>query len=339
MIRTIFLHGPLAKRFGAGPYRLHANNFRELLSGLSLLHPGFKRELLQHTDLCIMLADPETKKHTFLETHELGLSFSTWPELHLGVGTKGSAGGAEFVAAYFFEVGTAAYYAAYAVAYVAIVVAVSYAVSAIMMSMTDVPSTEDGSRKQDKSSLFNGPENRESQGGRVQLVFGKFLVGSYTISQSIEARRQAIGMVDTLSAATNTTVGMNIFANDVGLVSPYVTSYVIDGNTTTVTSNHVSGNLGGAVYSGAGYTIAITYYGDVSFTASTDITVNVSINCTSSFNTFTQALTCTATTPPDPYEYNGGGGGDGMSGGGDSSTGEGGGGGGGDAAGVGTGTA
>lgn len=311
MIRTIQLHGPLAETFGEGPYRFQANTFRELMAGMQMHHPTFRRELLKYDDLAVMLGDPETREHTFLTTEELGMSFGRWPELHIGVGKRGNAEGAAAVAAYFFQAGTTAYYIAYAVAYVAITVAVSYAVSAVIASLSDTPSTEDGERKQSKSDLFNGPDNRDAQGGRAQLTFGRFRVGTYTLSQSIEARRQAIGVTDSLVIEEGTTGTLNVFANDKGLVNPTVVQFRMADNTLV---------SAGGTYTGAGYTVSVAANGNVTFTSvggSGGIETGLHMDCLNEGVPFDQGLALGVTLNYSYYDYNGGGGGGGGGGEGD----------------------
>lgn len=301
MIRKIYLHGALAEKFGEGPYELEVDTFRELMAGMQMLHPTFRRELLKFDDLSLMLGDPETRKHTFLTTEELNMTFGRWPDLHMGVGKRGNAEGAAAAAAYFFQAGTTAYYIAYAVAYVAITFAVSYAVSAVISSLSDTPSTEDGERKQSKSDLFNGPENRDAQGGRAQLVFGRFRVGTYTLSQTIEAQRQAIGITDSLVVTEGETGTLNVFANDKGLVNPTVTQFRMADGTLVAA---------GGTYTGVGYTLTIASNGDVSFATtvgSGGLETGCHMDCTNGGVPFDQGLALGIQTNYQYYDYGGGG--------------------------------
>ena len=253
MIRDIYLAGPLADRFGAGPYRLKADNIRELISGLTMHHPSFRRELLRHHDLAIL--KKKGSKVAYVDSAELDFQFGDWPELHLAAGEFGSAEGAAAVAAYFAQAGTAAYYAIYAVSYVAITAAVSYGVSVIAQSLADTIDTSDAKRAENKSFLFNGPDNRETQGGRVQLLYGRFRCGSYTLSQSLEARRQAVGISDSLTTEEGTPISVNIFRNDYALVSPTVVSFTVNGTTTSA----------GGTLTTPTYTLTIASNGDLTF--------------------------------------------------------------------------
>jgi predicted phage tail protein len=243
MLRNIRFHGDLAEKFGEGPYLLEADNFAEMLSGLCSIHSNFRHELLKYDDLAILKQRGDDFR--YVEQEELGFQFGNWPNIHLSVGKRGSAEGAAAVAAYFAEAGTAAYYAIYAISYVAIIAAVSYGVSQIMMALSDVQNLSSESAKSNKSTLFNGPDNRENQGGRVQLVYGRFQVGSYTLSQSLEARRVAIGLDNSITitegavGAFGASAYFNIFDNDIvdGVTSSSgvaVVNMIVDGTYFTI---------------------------------------------------------------------------------------------------------
>jgi predicted phage tail protein len=290
--KLVYLHGPLAKSFGPGPWKFKANNLRELFAGLTMLHPTFRRELIKHQDLCVMKVKGE--KVAFLTENELAFNFGDYEELHVGVGKVGNvAEGAAATAAYFFAQGTTAYYIAYAVAYVAITAAISYAISTVITSLADVPASDEAAKKQQTSSLFNGPENRDAQGGRVQLIYGRFLAGSYTLSQNIEARRQAIGIDNSLAVETGSSAGMNVFSNDFGLVNPAVADFVIDGVTRAP-----------GTYALTGYTITVASNGDLTFAPTSDnLTITVLLNCTSTANNFDQTTVLTSVPVYVPYDH------------------------------------
>lgn len=315
MKRTIYLHGPLASTFTGEPIELHCRNLRELFAGLTSRFPTFKRELLKYPDMALMMVDGDHV--TYLQEDELHFDFGSAPELHLGVGNR--AGGAEaaaYVAAYFAE-GTFAYYAAYAITYVVVTAAIAYAVSAVVTSLADTVSTEETKRKQEKSTLFNGATNNPIQGGRVQLVYGRFEVGSVTLTQEIEAIRQSIGLNDTLTVNGNTTGTMNVFSNDSGLTSPSVVNYTYNGTTYSV---------GSTVTVTGGWTFSINSAGLVSVDASSyngegDITV--AVHCTDTTNTFDNQLRIRIQYMYD-FRYDGGGGDGPGSGPGDGGAGDGG---------------
>lgn len=274
------------------------------------------KELRRYPDVAIMTKRGE--EVAFISQDELSWTLGNWPEIHVAAGVEGAGTGAEAVYAYFVQAGYSTY-AAFAIAAV-YTIAVSVVISSIMQSLAETPQTEERASSV-RSTLFNGPENRTNQGGRVQLGYGLFRVGSYTINQDMYALRMGLGAADTISLQEGTSASKNVFENDYHLTAPTVTNFIINGTTTAA---------GGTWTNGAG--VDITGLSDGTFTVdSTGLTPDGSaleftadITASDAGTTFTQKLSVVIS--PDWGRISGGGGGGGDSSGdagGDGSAGDG----------------
>lgn len=260
--RQVYLHGPLATTYGAAPFTFRAETVSELLSGLSVLCPGFKRELLRYSQVSIVKV--RDGQLLGVRREEYGLRFGQAQELHLWADVD--VAGAESFALYFGSYMSAAYVAAYVV----YTVALMYVMGQIVQGLADTITTEDA-KPSNASSLFNGPENKVRQGARVQLNYGRFRVGSVTLNQQMTSVRQAITKGDVLDMIVSTTGTLNVFANDVFLVTPAVTSFVVNGVTTTAGGTNSSLAGTSVTVTAAGLVTVVDTLGSV---RSFDITVN-----------------------------------------------------------------
>lgn len=227
-MREVFFHGALAHTFTAEPQRFIADNWQEMLSKLTSRFPTFKRELMKYDDLCILKARPGTNETSFVTKGELQFNFGNWPQLHIGVEKKGS--GETAALAILEALHITATTTAIIVTEVILNVAVALALNAVMASLADTPDVSEKKKKDVSSSLFSAPENKMAQGGRVPLIFGTFLVGSYTLSQNIEAKRGQIGIDDVLTVIEGQSASVNIFTNDFYAIAPSITTFAVAGN-------------------------------------------------------------------------------------------------------------
>jgi len=239
MTKRIFLHGPLAERYGTAPFTFKADNARELFSALRVFCPGFLVELRKFSDVAIIKKRGD--EIAGVPKDEFDLNFGNWDELHVIAGVK-AAGATEFAtwAATTFASGTTYYTAAYVAAYAVYAIAVNYAISAVIQSMQTTPKTE-SAKSANESSLFDGPENIAKPGARVQLNYGEFRVGSVTINQKMTAIRQALAANDSVSLEEGKTASINILTNDYFATAPTIASFVINGVTTAVGGTYVTG--------------------------------------------------------------------------------------------------
>jgi predicted phage tail protein len=224
MVRDVFLYGPLAETFGAGPHRLYFKGMRDFFAAMSHQFPTFMRELKRYNGMAIMKRDPVKDKFAWVEESHLNMQFGTWPEIHMGVDREGHqvVEAIAAVAAWWSSLSAAATFAIY--------VGVTIAVVSIMKSMAEVTDNSEANKKADsKSTLFDKPENKTSQGGRVQLLFGTYIASSYTLSQRLRAVRGSIGIEDLLSVQEGSEGRVNLFSNDFMAVSSRVISFSVAG--------------------------------------------------------------------------------------------------------------
>lgn len=293
MIREIILHGPLAEKYGKEPLVFSADNVQQLMRALEIFCKGFKKELRKYSHIAVV--KEKDKRLDCLTPNEYNINFGTADKIHV-VADVTAAGAATFAAA-IAEYGTFTYYAAYAI----YTVALMYVMGQVIQGMQDTIGTEQG-KPDNKSSLFNGPENRSLQGARVQLNYGIFRVGSVTVNQEMTGVRQAITKSDNISLVVNTTTTLNIFSNDTYTIAPTVTNFTVNGVTTTA---------GGTNTSITGVSITITAAGLVTVvdTSGTPQTITVTIVATDSGQTINQNLQIDITNVPEDYWAGGGGGG------------------------------
>jgi predicted phage tail protein len=238
-MRDVYLTGPLAQTFGPGPHRLLAKNLRQLLAGLESRFPGFKRELIKNSDMAIAKVDGS--KVVYVDEQLLTFDFGDrWKELHIGVGTRGSdpvSIGAAWTALGATAIGTAVQ-----------TIIISYAITKVMSYLSETTDVSEATQKADnKSTLFDGPGNKVTQGARVGLLFGEFLASSQTLSQALNAKREVVIQADDMTviegAAPQT---VNIFANDYGQNSGLqhtVTTFVVDGTTKNAGETYYAPNI------------------------------------------------------------------------------------------------
>ena len=224
MLRDVYLHGPLAETFGAGPHRLYFKGMRDFFAAMTHQFPNFMRELQRYNGMAIMKRDPVKDKFAWVEESHLNMQLGAWPEIHMGVDREGHqiVEAALAIASWWSSLSAAATFAIY--------VGVTIAIVSIMTSMAEVTDNSEAKKKADsKSTLFDRPENKTTQGGRVQLIFGKYIASSYTLSQRLRAVRGSIGMEDMLSVQEGDEGRVNLFSNDVQVVSARVVSFSVAG--------------------------------------------------------------------------------------------------------------
>lgn len=303
-VRTVLLHGPLAEKYGKEPLVFSADTVHQLMKALEVFCKGFKQEIRKYSHFAIV--KEKDKVLNCIKPEEYVIGFGSADKIHLVADV--TAAGAETFALSIASSGTLAYYAAYAI----YTVALMYVMGQVIQGMQDTITTEKG-KPDNKSSLFNGPENRSMQGARVQLNYGIFRVGSVTVNQIMTSERQAIAKTDYISMYVLSTGTVSIFANDTYLTTPLVTNFIVNGATTAA----------GGTYSGiAGVTISVTAAGLVTVveSAGTSRDISISITATDGAQNIDQIVNVRV-SPKPPENHGGvgpGGRGNGGGGGGDS---------------------
>ncbi len=270
MLRTIHLHGALAKRFGATPFAMSVDDLQALFSGLEANFPGFRSELRQHKRVAIGL--DTGGKIEFLTEERFAWSFGSANEIHIALDEHGA--GAEAAAVVATEiVGTWASVSgwtavAYAAVYVATIAALAYISSSLIKSLAEKPEVS-RTGKEDPSPLFDQAVNLEGQGHPIPLLYGLFKCSTVVISADIVSEKNTFVVDDSSVGFLEQTLSGNIYDNDAGQGELTLLRFVIGGVTYAP----------GASYNSGGVTFTINANGDYSATCAS--VVELSVACIS----------------------------------------------------------
>jgi len=226
MLRDIHFYGSLAKTVGHEKLSLSVNDVQMLFRSMERVKPGFTQDVAALKDICFVLKDGEKIKS--LTADDLSWRFGDYKEVHIAGGEDGA-----FITAAMF-VGT--FLAEYAVAAAIVAnIVISVAVGAIVSSMTSMPTTNNNEPvDQRKSNLFDGAVNNVSQGGPIPLVYGRFRVGSTTISSDVTTEKMSAANDDTITVAEGSSVSGNVLSNDIrGDTASSVVSFKVASTTTS----------------------------------------------------------------------------------------------------------
>lgn len=215
MLRKIYLHGELARDYGAGPWELNADTPTSCVRGLCARMPELKQRLRQ--GYYHFVRDDITPENSFSQEaveHRFGLgnaeSVHILPEVAgsgskgsslklvagivlLGIATAGAAGvlggaaaasgGLSFGASAGLGLGLGITWGNIAM------IGVGLALQGVSGMLAPAPELGDAmgaeNPQERPSFLFNGPVNVQEQGGSVPLVFGRCRTGSTVISAGI----------------------------------------------------------------------------------------------------------------------------------------------------------
>jgi predicted phage tail protein len=190
IVRTVRLSGKLGAQFGR-VHRLAVASTAEAVRALSVMIPGFERELMTSRDRGVAYA-------CFLGKKNIGLD-----QLHLSGGTEDirispriagakSGGflqivlGVALIAAAVFIPGVGTF------ASTMISMGASMAIGGVLQMLVPQQSTSAAADVDNGASYnFNGPVNTTAQGNPVPVLYGRMVVGSAVISAGILAQDQA----------------------------------------------------------------------------------------------------------------------------------------------------
>lgn len=196
MLRKIYLHGRLGKKFGK-LYQLDCASPAEAFRALIHMVPGFRDEI-QIGEYRVRTT--KRGKNTEFDAEMLQMEVAD-ADIHvtpLIAGRKNRGGLKAIIGIIIFAIavvvtgglaglvapiGTAGAIGLTAWGMVAMF-GVALALSGIAMMMSPVPKMSNR-KKEEESFLFNGAENTFEQGGPVPLVYGQHLVGSTIVSAGI----------------------------------------------------------------------------------------------------------------------------------------------------------
>ena len=211
-VKTIYLHGDLKEKYGES-FRLAVNTVREACNALALMVPGFKQSVLgEKRDRMYRVVRGDLNKGLDLDEDTV-VSFSIGnAPVHIvpivqgakdqGVG-KIIFGALLFGAGALMGFGSAGFTMTGAAATTGVQVArlgLGIALSGVAQMLSPSPgsvSSESPDRRE--SFLFNGAVNRATQGLPVPLCYGKFLVGSVTVSAGIETDDVVVSDIESTS--------------------------------------------------------------------------------------------------------------------------------------------
>ena len=276
MIRTIHLHGQLAKKYSEEPIHLDVDDFIELMNGLECVLPGFRRELRKSSQMAVALKSNEGVR--FIDENSLGSSFGFDTEIHIATDESGS--GAEIATAIVSYMGWTST-AAYIATYIAVTIAIAYVAGAVAQSLAEKPDTSKREGQERTSALFDQAVNLQGQGHPVPLLYGRFKCGSVVISSDVRTEKNAIATDDTIQVTSGETATGNIFSNDIDGGTLVLTNFVVAGVTRNPGETYTaSGQYTVTIGSNGAYTITTTapFIGDinVTYTASSSTTPTAS---------------------------------------------------------------
>lgn len=211
MLRTIHLHGALAKQF-APSYRLAVETPAEGLRGIMCQVKGFEQAIREGEFVCIRGSLDEGVE---CDVDLLKMNFGGCEDFHIipaAVGRKSGAGkillgilmiGAVFLTggmaiASFGVAATAAEFGAItfgglifssALSALAVGVGAVMVLSGAAQLLSPMPTGGDTGTDTKAGYLFNGAINTAEQGGACPLVFGRIRAGSVVVSAGITAER------------------------------------------------------------------------------------------------------------------------------------------------------
>lgn len=237
-VRSIYMHGALATKFGYPEISLDVASPREALNALANQVPGFT-EYVRHYDWQIIVGDVETGRS--LGANELDFRPGKRPFHIVPVVAGAKKGGAAkiiagvvLIALTVVTAGMAAPIGAGALGMGATIGGTSitlgnvamFGVSMVLSGVSSLlaPTPEFSkpaeSVAQNSSHLFDGPQNVAEQGGPIPLVFGRFEVGTTVISSGISTEKVQIAEEKQPTGSTNDTNGSGGQggSNDAGVI-------------------------------------------------------------------------------------------------------------------------
>lgn len=188
MLRTVYLHGALAEKFGP-EFKLDVASPGEAVRALCSQLPGFEQTIREGEWRCIrgdfdsgIDCDEELIKLHFGNVRDFHIMAKAYGEKKKGIG-KTILGIILMVTAFFIAPFASPYLTA-AVFYAGL----SLTLSGVAMMLSPTPKQPEGV-DQKEGFLFNGAANTSSQGGACPLVFGRIRAGSVVVSAGISADR------------------------------------------------------------------------------------------------------------------------------------------------------
>ncbi len=210
-VKTIYLHGDLSAKYGES-YRLAVNTVKEACNALALMVPGFKDSVIgEKRDRLYRVVRGDVDKGFEMDEDTVSSFMIGQAPVHIVPIVKGSKdqgigkiifGALLFGAGALMGFGTG-FTLTGAAATTGVQVArlgVGLMLAGVGQMLSPSPgSVSSESPERRESFLFNGAVNRATQGLPVPLCYGKFLIGSVTVSAGIETDDIVISDIESSS--------------------------------------------------------------------------------------------------------------------------------------------
>lgn len=258
MLRNIYLHGAIKNALNIDSIKLDVDTVPDIFHGLKSANNKLIPSLLATKHISIALVNDD--KITYLSDKSLSNRLGSAKEIHIATATTGSfAAFGAWVASAVGATGTAATVVSFAAQTIASI-AVSTVLGTIVSKLMTPTQGQESAAEKSQSYMFDGAVNLQGQGHPLPLLYGKFRVGSVTISADISTEKNAVAVDDYVKMKQDETVTGNVFEND------------IDGSELTVTTWNVNSGTPqtpGATYVDTGLSITLDADGDFSIAITT----------------------------------------------------------------------
>lgn len=182
-LKRIYLYGSMAEKFSKEPIELAVDDVAGIHLAFKSIFPGWREHVRTNPEMAFIITDDDKENMQPILPDFISMKFPDAKEIHIMHEANG-----EWAAAIAY-IGTLSFSA------IVVNVLISMAVSTVlgMISQALAPSPDTGSKNKNvaknESFLYNGPQNTDSQGGPVPLIYGYFMAGSTVVSASIDVEQ------------------------------------------------------------------------------------------------------------------------------------------------------
>lgn len=195
-MKTIYLHGALAKKFGSEPINLDASTPQMITRGLISRFGIEFRKFISKGHFEFLCINSDTDKKTYIHDEITAAMTVDHNEIHI---TPKAAGSGKFgqiiMGVILIVVGVVlTAYGFGAVGGPMTTAGIAMVAGGVVQLLMPTPNVEALSNERPDSKpsyIFNGAVNTYEQGGPVPLVYGRTLAGSVIVSAGFEAARLA----------------------------------------------------------------------------------------------------------------------------------------------------
>jgi predicted phage tail protein len=186
----VYLHGPLAERFGEH-HRFEVRTPRQAASALDANYPGFAAAFAE-TERWQIVVDGDAMTGEFRHGEESALGGAS-TEIHFYPLVEGEAFAfASLLGFAFPALATTTIFGVSAATILGGVLFAGIALGLSFLLKPKQPEADDAQSSRDLNYAFSGPENIAQQGVAVPLIYGRNMVGSVVISAGISTDNPAV---------------------------------------------------------------------------------------------------------------------------------------------------